>query len=132
MTQSFLPTQKSETESFIRFNRSILRHSGLRVILMCGRAVPGLVLPKEREETRLKLEAEWRKSHRISEVLRFTSAITRTTNIHPYAGDNGSVLTKVIRDCMNEWKGIQEPLTLKTLHPMTRLWLTLRGFATDE
>jgi hypothetical protein len=57
MTQSFLPTQKSETESFIRFNRSILRHSGLRVILMCGRAVPGLVLPKEREETRLKLEA---------------------------------------------------------------------------
>ncbi|GAB1208781.1 hypothetical protein APSETT445_007542 [Aspergillus pseudonomiae] len=75
---------------------------------------------------------EWRKTHRISEALHFTSAITRTVGIRPYAGDNGCVLTKAIRDHMDERKGIQEPLTLKTLHPMTRLWLTRRGFVKDE
>lgn len=163
MTQSFRSTQESETESFIRFNQSIIQHSGLRVVLMCGRAVQDLVLPTEREETRLQLEAgdfpmfleieneaikrvyilipnpidafllrEWRKTHKISEVLHFTSAITMTVGIRPYAGDNGCVLTKAIRDYMDERKGIQEPLTLETLHPMTRLWLTRRGFAKDE
>ncbi|KAJ5208039.1 hypothetical protein N7449_002418 [Penicillium cf. viridicatum] len=57
MMQSFRSTQKSETESFIRFNQSIIQHSGLRVILMCGRAVQDLVLPTECKETRLKLES---------------------------------------------------------------------------
>jgi hypothetical protein len=33
---------------------------------------------------------------------------------------------------MDERKGIQEPLTLETLHPMTRLRLTCRAFARDE
>ncbi|KAJ5424672.1 hypothetical protein N7445_010645 [Penicillium cf. griseofulvum] len=55
-----------------------------------------------------------------------------TVGIRPYAGDNGCVLTKAIRDFMDERKGIREPLTLETLHPMTRLWLTRRGFAKDE
>ncbi|KAJ6180692.1 hypothetical protein N7519_011153 [Penicillium mononematosum] len=55
-----------------------------------------------------------------------------TIGIRPYAGDNGCVLTKVIRDYMDERNGIQELWTLKTLHPMTRLWLTRRGFAKDE
>ncbi|KAJ5208038.1 hypothetical protein N7449_002417 [Penicillium cf. viridicatum] len=55
-----------------------------------------------------------------------------TIGIRPYAGDNGCVLTKAIRDYMDERKGIQEPLALETLHPMTRLWLTRRGFAKDE
>lgn len=162
MTQSFRSTQKIETEAFIRFNQSIIQHSGLRVIIMCKRAVQDLVLPTEREETRLKLEAgefpmfldieneaikriyvlipnpvdafllrEWRKTHKISEALHFTSAITRTLGIRPYAGDNGCVLTKAVRDYIDERKGIQEPLTLDTLHPMTRLWLTRRGFAKD-
>jgi hypothetical protein len=57
MTQFFRSTQKSETKSFIRFNQSIIQHSGLRVILMCGRAVQELVLPTECKETRLKLES---------------------------------------------------------------------------
>ncbi|KAJ5424671.1 hypothetical protein N7445_010644 [Penicillium cf. griseofulvum] len=56
MALSFRPTQESETESFIRFNQSIIQRSGLRVVLMCGRAVRVLVLPTEREETRLQLE----------------------------------------------------------------------------
>lgn len=163
MMQPFRSTQKSETESFIRFNQSIIQHSGLRVILMCGRAVQDLVLPTECKETRLKLESgdvpmfleiedeaikrvyflipnpidafllrEWRKTHKISEALHFTSTITMTIGIRPYAGDNGCVLTKAIRDYMDERKGIQEPLALETLHPMTRLWLTRRGFAKDE
>ncbi|KGO39200.1 hypothetical protein PEX1_063420 [Penicillium expansum] len=163
MMQSMRSSQERETESIIRFNQSIIQHSGLRVVLMCGRAVQDLVLPTEREETRLKLEAgefpmfleveneaikrvyvlipnqidafllrEWRKTHKISEVLHFTSAITMTIGIRPYAGDNGCVLTKAIRDYMDERKGIQEPLMLETLHPMTRLWLTRRGFAKDE
>lgn len=163
MTQSFRSTQQSETESFIRFNQSIIQHSGLRLILMCGRAVQDLVLPTECKETRLKLESgefpmfleienkaikrvyilipnpidafllrEWCKTHKMSEALHFTSAITMTVGIRPYASDNGCVLTKAIRDYMDERKGIQEPLMLKTLHPMARLWLTRRGFAKDE
>ncbi|KAJ5284085.1 hypothetical protein N7505_002065 [Penicillium chrysogenum] len=75
---------------------------------------------------------EWRKTHRISEVLHFISAITMTIGIRPYAGDNGCVLTKAIRDYIDEKDGVREPLTLETLHPMTRLWLTRRGFAKDE
>lgn len=163
MTQSLRPAQKFETEAFVRFNQSIIQHSGLRVVLICSRAVQSLVLPTERKETRLKLEAgefpmflemeneaikriyvlipnpvdafllrEWRKTHRISEALHFTSAITKTSSIRPYAGDNGCVLTKAIRDYIDEKEGIQEPLTLNTLHPMTRLWLARRGFAKDD
>jgi hypothetical protein len=75
---------------------------------------------------------DWRKTHRLSEILHFTSAITKTVGIRPYAGDNGCVLTKAIRDYMDEQKGIEGLLTIQTLHPMTRLWLTRRGFATDE
>lgn len=163
MTQPFRSIQQPETISFIQINRTIIQHSGLRVILMCGRSVQHLVLPAGYKETRLKLEAgefpmfldieneaikriyvltpnptdafllrDWRKTHRLSEILHFTSAITRTGGIRPYAGDNGCVLAKAIRDYMDEWKGIKEPLTLESLHPMTRLWLTRRGFAKDE
>ncbi|KAJ5164767.1 uncharacterized protein N7500_006597, partial [Penicillium coprophilum] len=150
------PTQESETESFIRFNQSIIQPSGLQVILMCGRTVKDLVLPTEREGARLKLRSgefpmfldieneaikrpvdafllqEWRKTHRISEVLHFASATTMTVGIRPYAGHNGCALTKAIRDHTDERKGIKEHLTLETIHPMTRLWLTRRGFAIDE
>lgn len=163
MTQSLRSTHKFEAEAFARFNQSIIQHSGLRVVLICSHAVQSLVLPTERKEKTLKLEAgefplfiemddeaikriyvlipnpvdafllrEWRKTHRISEALHFTSAITKTANIRPYAGDNGCVLTKAIRDYIDEKDGIQEPLTLNTLHPMTRLWLARRGFAKDD
>ncbi|KAK1139819.1 hypothetical protein N8T08_011144 [Aspergillus melleus] len=163
MTQFSRSTNNSETGPLIWFNQSILQHSGLRVVLMCGRAVQSLVLPIGCEETRLRLEAGelpmfldiegaafkrvyilipnpvdafllrgWRKTHRISEALHFASAVTRTVGIRPYAGDNGCVLTKAIRDYMDEQKGIRAPLTLETLHPMTRLWLARRGFAKDE
>jgi hypothetical protein len=163
MTQSFRSTHQAEIESFVRFNRSIIQHSGLRLVLMCGRSVQDLVLPVEHKETRLKLESgefpmflelendtvnrvyllipnpvdafllrEWRRTHRISEALHFTSVITLAVGIRPYAGDNGCVLTKAIRDYMDERNGVKEPSTLETLHPMTRLWLTRRGFSKDE
>jgi hypothetical protein len=127
---------------------------------MCGRAVQDLVLPTKRKETRLKLEAgefpmfldvengqiyvlipnpidafllrEWRKTHKISEALHFTSDLTNTVGIRPYSGDNGCVLTKAIRDFIDEQKGLQNPLKLDEIHPMTCLWLTRRGFAKDE
>ncbi|KAJ5587269.1 uncharacterized protein N7459_003034 [Penicillium hispanicum] len=163
MTRCLQSTQQPEVTSFIRFNQTIIQHSGLRVVLMCGRSVQNLVLPTRCEETRLKLEAgdfpmfldiedgaikriyvltpnptdafllrDWRKTHRLSEIIHFISAITKTIGIRPYAGDNGCVLTKAIRNYMDEQKGIKELLTIQTLHPMTRLWLTRRGFATDE
>ncbi|KAL3460047.1 hypothetical protein BJX64DRAFT_300957 [Aspergillus heterothallicus] len=159
------PMQRAliETEAIVCFNQSIIRHSRLRVVLMCGRAVQDLVLPTNRRETRLKLESgefpmfldvengvinriyvsipnpvdafllrEWRKTHKISEALHFTSALTNTVGIRPYSGDDGCVLTKAIRDFIAEQKGLQNPLKLDELHPMTRLWLTRRGFAKDE
>ena len=75
---------------------------------------------------------DWRKTHIISEILRFTSAITRTVGLWPYASDNGCVLTKAIRDYMDERNRIQEPLTLETLYLMTRLWLTRKWFAENK
>lgn len=52
-TQCLRSTQKFETEAFVRFNQTIIQHSGLRVVLICSRAVQSLVLPMERKETRL-------------------------------------------------------------------------------
>ncbi|CAI7626307.1 unnamed protein product [Penicillium viridicatum] len=45
---------------------------------------------------------------------------------------NRCVLTKAIRDYMDERKWIRAPLAFETLHPMTRLWLTRKEFAKDE
>lgn len=163
MSQSFRSVQESEKKTFIRFNQSILQHSGLRVVLMCGHAVQNFVVPMKRQETCLKLDAgefpvfldldretiqrvyilipnpadaflfrEWRKTHKISEILHFTSAITKTPAIRPYAGDSSCVLTSAIRNIMDERTGAQESLTLENLHPMTRLWLARRGVVKDE
>lgn len=74
---------------------------------------------------------DWRKIHKISKVLNLTSAMTKTSGIRPYAGDSGCVLTKAIRDYVDEKTGVQEVFTLETLHPMARLWLARRGFVKD-
>jgi hypothetical protein len=57
MTQFLRSVQNIEKKSLIQLNQSIIEHSGLRVVLMCGRSVQDFVLPIESEETCIKLES---------------------------------------------------------------------------